>query len=173
MQRTGGEAGAARQRRGGEGGGQRDVSPQHRHVTVAIGANPSAKIISESFDVHCFYFTGPAIITLDIEGSKLKLVSGTPAVATLVFLVQTILRLTDSEVAKIEADPFSQGQGSFNIIQGDLKLGDKRNLVERFFNKIKHYRCAATRDDKRADNFLAGVKLASIRIRLRANEAMG
>jgi transposase len=47
-----------------------------------------------------------------------------------------------------------------------------RNLVERFFNKIKHYRAVATRYDKRADNFLAGVKLASIRIWMRANESM-
>ena len=47
-----------------------------------------------------------------------------------------------------------------------------RNLVERFFNKIKHYRAVATRYDKRADNFLAGVKLASIRIWMRANELM-
>ncbi len=47
-----------------------------------------------------------------------------------------------------------------------------RNLVERFFNKIKHYRAVATRYDKRADNFLAGVKLASIRIWLRFNESM-
>jgi transposase len=39
-----------------------------------------------------------------------------------------------------------------------------RNLVERFFNKIKHYRAVATRYDKRPENFLAGVKLASIRI---------
>jgi transposase len=47
-----------------------------------------------------------------------------------------------------------------------------RNLVERFFNKIKHYRAFATRYDKRADNFLAGVKLASIRIWMRFNESM-
>jgi transposase len=47
-----------------------------------------------------------------------------------------------------------------------------RNLVERFFNKIKHYRADATRYDKRVDNFLAGVKLASIRIWSRFNEAM-
>ena len=39
-----------------------------------------------------------------------------------------------------------------------------RNLVERFFNKIKHYRAVATRYDKLAENFLAGVKLASARI---------
>jgi transposase len=47
-----------------------------------------------------------------------------------------------------------------------------RNLVERFFNKIKHYRAVATRYDKRADNFLAGVKLASIRIWMRFSESM-
>ncbi len=47
-----------------------------------------------------------------------------------------------------------------------------RNLVERFFNKIKHYRAVATRYDKRAENFLAGVQLASIRIWMRFNESM-
>jgi transposase len=52
------------------------------------------------------------------------------------------------------------------------RLYRKRNLVERFFNKIKHYRAVATRYDKRDDNFLAGIKLASIRIWLRFNESM-
>jgi transposase len=47
-----------------------------------------------------------------------------------------------------------------------------RNLVERFFNKIKHYRAVTTRYDKRAENFLAGVKLASLRIWMRFNESM-
>jgi transposase len=47
-----------------------------------------------------------------------------------------------------------------------------RNLVERFFNKIKHYRAVATRCDKRPENFLAGVKLASLRIWMRFNESM-
>jgi transposase len=46
-----------------------------------------------------------------------------------------------------------------------------RNLVERFFNKLKHYRAVATRYDKRADNYLAAVKLASIRIWMRFNES--
>jgi len=48
----------------------------------------------------------------------------------------------------------------------------QRNAVERFFNKIKQFRAIATRYDKRDDNFLAGVKLASIRIWLRANESV-
>jgi len=47
-----------------------------------------------------------------------------------------------------------------------------RNLVERFFNKLKHFRGVATRYDKLAENYLAGVKLASLRIWMRANESM-
>jgi transposase len=46
-----------------------------------------------------------------------------------------------------------------------------RNLIERFFNKIKQYRRVATRYDKLAADYLAFVKLASIRIWLRANES--
>jgi putative transposase len=43
----------------------------------------------------------------------------------------------------------------------DFALYCERNLVERFFNKLKHYRAIATRYDKLARNFLAGVHLAS------------
>jgi transposase len=46
-----------------------------------------------------------------------------------------------------------------------------RNLVERFFNKIKQCRRIATRYDKLAANYLAFVKLAAIRIWLRAYES--
>ena len=46
-----------------------------------------------------------------------------------------------------------------------------RNLIERFFNKIKQCRRVATRSDKLAANYLAFIKLASIRIWLRANES--
>jgi transposase len=46
-----------------------------------------------------------------------------------------------------------------------------RNLIERFFNKIKQCRRVATRYDKLAANYLAFVKLATIRIWLRANES--
>ncbi len=48
----------------------------------------------------------------------------------------------------------------------------QRNLVERFFNKLKHFRAVATRYDKRDDNYLASVKLASLRIWLRFNESV-
>jgi transposase len=43
----------------------------------------------------------------------------------------------------------------------DFVLYCERNLVERFFNKIKHYRAIATRYDKLAQNFLAAVQLVA------------
>jgi transposase len=42
----------------------------------------------------------------------------------------------------------------------DFALYCERNLIERFFNKLKHFRAIATRYDKLARNFLAGVQLA-------------
>jgi transposase len=42
-----------------------------------------------------------------------------------------------------------------------------RNLVERFFNKIKHFRAVATRFEKHDANYLALVKLAAARIWMR------
>ena len=46
-----------------------------------------------------------------------------------------------------------------------------RNLVERFFNRIKQCRRVATRYDKLAANYLAFIKLAAIRVWLRAYES--
>ena len=48
----------------------------------------------------------------------------------------------------------------------DFALYCERNLVERFFNKLKHFRAIATRYDKLATNFLAGVQLACAMILL-------
>ena len=47
----------------------------------------------------------------------------------------------------------------------------QRNVVERYFCKIKHFRRVATRFDKLARNFLAAVLLASTRLWLRAYES--
>ncbi|NQU72255.1 MAG: transposase [Rhodospirillales bacterium] len=47
-----------------------------------------------------------------------------------------------------------------------------RNAVEHFFNKLKHFRAVTTRYDKRDDNYLASVKLASLRIWIRFNESV-
>ena len=63
---------------------------------------------------------------------------------------------TKSEVAPICFSPY---------------LYRARNLVERFFNKIKQCRRIATRYDKLAANYLAFVKLASIRLWLRAYQS--
>lgn len=46
--------------------------------------------------------------------------------------------------------------------QCDFALYRERNLVERFFNKLKHFRAIATRYDKLARNFLAAVQLAAV-----------
>ena len=42
-----------------------------------------------------------------------------------------------------------------------------RNLVERFFSKLKHFRAVATRFEKHDANYLALVKLAASRIWMR------
>lgn len=44
----------------------------------------------------------------------------------------------------------------------DKELYKARHLIENFFAKLKQFRAIATRYDKRAVNFLAGIYLASI-----------
>ncbi len=51
------------------------------------------------------------------------------------------------------------------------RLYRKRNLIERFFSKLEHFRRVATRYDKLTANFLAMIQLASIRLWLRPNES--
>lgn len=46
----------------------------------------------------------------------------------------------------------------------DHDIYRQRNLIERFFNKLKHFRRIATRYDKTARNFLAAVQLAATRL---------
>jgi transposase len=50
-------------------------------------------------------------------------------------------------------------------------LYKRRNLIERFFNKLKYFRRIATRYDKLGSAFAAMIKLACIRIRLRHYES--
>ena len=49
----------------------------------------------------------------------------------------------------------------------DIDLYKERNLIERFFNKLKQFRRIATRYDKLLVNFMGFVKLAAIAIWLR------
>lgn len=44
----------------------------------------------------------------------------------------------------------------------DFPLYRERNLVERFFNRLKQYRALATRYDKLANTFLAAVALVCV-----------
>jgi transposase len=53
----------------------------------------------------------------------------------------------------------------------DPELYRHRNLIERFFNKLKHLRRIATRYDKLARNFLAAVARAGLRITIRHYES--
>jgi transposase len=46
----------------------------------------------------------------------------------------------------------------------ERRLYRERNLIERFFSKLQHFRGVATRNDKLAANFLAMVQLASLRL---------
>jgi putative transposase len=49
----------------------------------------------------------------------------------------------------------------------DTALYKERNRIERFFNKLKHFRRVATRYDKLLANFMGFVKLAAIAIWLK------
>jgi putative transposase len=49
----------------------------------------------------------------------------------------------------------------------DTDLYQERNLIERFFNKLKQFRRVATRYDKLLVNFIGFVKIAAIAIWLR------
>ena len=57
--------------------------------------------------------------------------------------------------------PKSNRKGSFAFSGWVYR---QRNLVERFFNRIKQFRAIATRYDKDPRNFLAAVKLIAARI---------
>ncbi len=51
------------------------------------------------------------------------------------------------------------------------RLYCERNLIERVFSKRRHFRRVVTRRDELAENFLAMVRLASMRLWPRAYEA--
>jgi putative transposase len=49
----------------------------------------------------------------------------------------------------------------------DVDLYKERNIIERFFNKLKQFRRVATRYDKLLANFMGFVKLAAIAVWLK------
>ena len=63
-------------------------------------------------------------------------------------------------------------QSNVRVIRSvDPALYRRRNLVERFFCKLKHFRRIATRFDKLARNYLAAVLLVCTRLWTRAYES--
>ena len=64
--------------------------------------------------------------------------------------------------ARANIPPKSNRKGSF--VFSRWVVYRQRNLVERFFNRIKQFRGIATRYGKRPENYLAAVKLVATRI---------
>ena len=77
---------------------------------------------------------------------------------------------SDALVTKIEARPavavIPPRENRKQPRDYDRILYKVRNLVERFINRIKHFRRVATRYEKTARNFLAFVQVASIMVLL-------
>jgi transposase len=71
-------------------------------------------------------------------------------------------------IAKAGAQAVIPSNGSRKIlIPHDVTAYTLRNRIERFFNKLKHFRRIATRYDRRAIYFLAALHLASAMIWMR------
>jgi transposase len=84
------------------------------------------------------------------------------------FFARAIIELIEAAGAKAHI-PSQSNVRVRRIVDPDLYR--KRNLVERFFNKLKHFRRIATRYEKLARNYLAAVLLASTRLWTRAYES--
>jgi transposase len=69
------------------------------------------------------------------------------------------ISLSPPHQARHSAESKSQDAARVRLRARDFALYCERNLVERFFNIIKHFRAIATRYEKTARNFLAGVHL--------------
>jgi transposase len=84
------------------------------------------------------------------------------------FFARTIIELIEAGGAKAHI-PSQSNVRVRRVV--DPEIYRQRNLVERFFNKLKHFRRIATRYDKLARNFLAAVLLASTRLWMRTYES--
>ena len=84
------------------------------------------------------------------------------------FFARTIIELIEAGGAAAHI-PSQSNVRVRRVVDPDIYR--QRNLVERFFNKLKHFRRIATRFDKLARNYLAAVLMASIRLWTRAYES--
>jgi len=99
-----------------------------------------------------------------IEGLRLA----RDVVADRGFFARTIIERIEAEGAKAHI-PSQSNLRVRRVVDRDIYR--QRNLVERFFSKLKHFRRVATRYDKLARNFFAAVLLASTRLWMRAYES--
>lgn len=101
-----------------------------------------------------------------------ELVNGLPAARALVadrgYDSRAILELIASTGGQAHIPTQSRVKLQRSV---DPDLYRRRNLVERFFCKLKQFRRVATRSDKLARNLLAAVALTSTRIWLQAVES--
>ena len=79
-----------------------------------------------------------------------------------------IRRFADHRGAWANIPPRKNRKGSFAFSKWVYR---QRNLVERFFNKIKNYRGIATRYDRKAITFLGAIKLVAVRLWLKSYES--
>ena len=84
------------------------------------------------------------------------------------FFARTIIERIEAGGAKAHI-PSQSNVRVRHVVDRDVYR--QRNLIERFFCKLKHFRRIATRYDKLARNFLAAVLLASTRLWLRVYES--
>jgi len=71
--------------------------------------------------------------------------------------------------ARITIPPKGLRKGA--LLPYDQRAYEKRNIVERFFNKVKQYRGLATRYDKLPEQFMGGITLFAIRLWARHYES--
>ena len=73
-----------------------------------------------------------------------------------------------AEIRAVGAEPVIPSKiNRINPTQHDKHIYKERNIVERFFQRIKRYRRIATRYDKTARMYLTGVMLVSILIAMK------
>ncbi|MGI9508500.1 MAG: IS5 family transposase, partial [Geminicoccaceae bacterium] len=78
-----------------------------------------------------------------------------------------IRNFADQRQAWANIPPRRNRKGSFVFSKWVYR---QRNLVERFFNKLKNYRGIATRYDRNPNNFLAAIKMIALRISIKIYE---
>lgn len=125
---------------------------------------------------------------VDAEGRPIDLAltagqahDGKPAAAMLETLKPNAILLADRAYDSDAIRNLAAEQGAWaNIPPKKNRTGSfpfctwvyrQRNLVERYFNKLKQFRGIATRCDRDPLNFLAAIKFASVRIWLRHYES--